>query len=139
VKLAGVNAYLGALLQQLSKNGDNDKLVAAVREQMSAAFNAIGDTRSALLATPYPFDHARKETSMGEFVLDKLPNRDHPVEIYYAADNLIGNFHRLRARSIGCLCAIAEHVESSIGLDPLPEPADDDAQTPAGDTAATPA
>jgi hypothetical protein len=130
LKLSEARNQLETLLQQMSKSGDDQNLITAVRRQMAETFDLVRGSRTMLVATPYPFDHARKETSMGDFVLDKLPGADNPVEIYYAAGNLLENFHRLRARVIGCLCAIAERAETAIGLEPLPDPQDQSAEAP---------
>jgi Zn-dependent protease with chaperone function len=116
------NLKLESLLQQLSKSGNDEKIINATRTQMGTSFERLDALRKAFEEMKYPFDHARQEISVAEYLLEAVPERENPVAIYYGSNSLIGNFHRLRARLIGGLCALAERVEASLGLDPLPEP-----------------
>ena len=85
---------------------------------------------------PYPLDHAKGEISIGHYMLEELPGADDLGAIYDAAQSVVDNLATLSARLVGRLAVVGERVEKLLGLDPLPEPPEEDAskspeQTPA--------
>jgi hypothetical protein len=96
---------------------------ARLMTTMTAHMKSI---RSALSDIEYPFDHARGQINLGEFLLDPLPDAENPGEVYGSAERLLDRFFRLQARILGRKCLMGESVLSAIGLAPLPEPATDD-------------
>jgi len=117
------------MLQALSENNHDEALINATRGQKIATLELIKETRKSITGTDYPFGHAKKKVSIGEYAFEDFPDPENPVEIYSAADALIDNVTRLRARLLGRLCLFAEQVESTLGFGPLLEPADGDDQT----------
>ena len=113
---------MGKLLSILSDNNDNEKLIAHIRQSMQTLFEHITDLRSSFDDLPYPFDHARADISVADYLLKEIPDRENPVALYGAA-NAIGNaLPPLQARVLGRLCQIAECVETHFGLPLLEDP-----------------
>ena len=55
---------MGALLNQISGNEENQHLMAAIERQMDALRKAIGSLHRALSEQPYPLDHAKGEITI---------------------------------------------------------------------------
>jgi hypothetical protein len=116
-------AALGMLFQRFPGHEREEKMIEAIRKWTSMIANRVRDIRSALMATPYPFEHARTGIAIGEYLLPNLPDEGNPGSVGQAGDSLIRSFTELRARTLGRLCRMAEIVEAELGLEPLPEPA----------------
>lgn len=72
----------------------------------------------------YPFDHSRPDITLRQFAIPFIPPY-HDVPAVAAAIQLL--FDRLitvQVRLFAKLTVAAEKVESAIGLQPLPQPAD---------------
>ncbi|MBT4865686.1 MAG: M48 family metalloprotease, partial [Planctomycetaceae bacterium] len=125
-KLRNDQASMGMLFQNLEGNEENERLIDAIRRRMEAIDNDIRKIRRPLNSVDYPFDHAKGEISIAKFALPDLPDSEVPGEIYEAADALINSIYRLAARLTGRLCVLAEQVETLLGLEPLPEPPEEE-------------
>ena len=113
---------MGKLLSILSDNNDNEKLINHIRQSMQTLFEHITDLRSSLAGLPYPFDHARADISVADYLLKEIPDRENPVALYEAADAIGNALPPLQARVLGRLCQIAECVETHFGLPLLEDP-----------------
>jgi hypothetical protein len=128
--LALGSSRLVALFEQLSQDNSNQATIQMLQDQLGRSRSLIVNIRAALDSFAYPYDHAKGQISLGEFALSELPDGDNPGQIYEASGSLIESTSRLRARLAGHLCLVAERVESALGLEPLPEPAEEDAESP---------
>lgn len=115
---------LGKLLSILSDNNDNEKLINHIRQSMQTLFEHITDLRSSFEDLAYPFDHARADISVADYLLKEIPDRENPVALYEAADGIGNALPPLQARVLGRLCQIAECVETHFGLPLLENPAE---------------
>lgn len=106
----------------------NDKLVPRFKEIVGVMRGKIAAIQEAFKAHPYPFDHANKNLSIGEYLVKELPAEDEAGEIHSAAEKAVDYFANLHARVLGRLCQAAEVVETRLGFKPLPDPAEDSGQ-----------
>ena len=116
------NQRLAALFEQLSRDNSNTAAWQSLQEQLQNSRLAIDSFRGKLAALDYPYSHAQGRISLANFALKAVPPADNPAAVYEAAGCLIESTSRLRARLMGHLCAMAEQVESALGLPPLEEP-----------------
>ncbi len=122
VELRNALASLGILLSKWEGNEQNERLGDRIREGMTSLHGQVSAIRHLLKATDYPFDHARKDISVGAYVIAEMPQEEDLGGILDAADALVRTLPHLRARIVGRLCQVAEEVEKVLGLEPLPEP-----------------
>ncbi|MBK7403223.1 MAG: hypothetical protein IPJ41_00980 [Phycisphaerales bacterium] len=71
----------------------------------------LHELRLPFLDTPYPFDHARGEVSVGAYLLDREPAPTDPRAVYAAAIGCVESFSSLHFRILSELAQIAERVE----------------------------
>ncbi|MEZ6033393.1 MAG: M48 family metalloprotease [Planctomycetaceae bacterium] len=117
---------LGKLLTHLSGHNDNQQLVTHIRQDMRELYEQIEHLRSCFEGLAYPFDHARADISVADFLLKELPDAENPVSLYEAADEIGHALPPLQARIIGRLCQIVECVETHYGLPMLEDPPEPD-------------
>jgi len=117
---------MGKLLSILSDNNHGQPLIAQINERMTELYDHITHLRESFESIPYPFDHARADISLADYLLKQLPDRENPVALYEAADSIGNALPPLQARVTGRLCQIAEMVETHFGLPLLEDPPDDD-------------
>ena len=117
---------LGKLLSILSDGNENAAVFEKIHSQMTELNDLIVDMHSSFQQTPYPFDHAKADISMAEYMLKTLPDHENPVEIYEAADTIGNSLPPLQARVLGRLCQFVEQVESTLGMPLLEDPPEDD-------------
>ena len=115
---------LGKLLSVLSDNNENPQLITQIKNHMSELSEQITHLRESFKATPYPFDHARADITVADYLLKELPDPENPVALYEAADSIGNALPPLQARVTGRLCQIAEMVETHFGLPLLEDPPD---------------
>ena len=113
---------MGKLLSILSDNNDNEKLIHHIRQSMQTLFEHITDLRGSFEGLAYPFDHARADITVADYLLKEIPDRENPVALYEAASAIGNALPPLQARVIGRLCQIAECVETHFGLPLLEDP-----------------
>ena len=113
---------LGALVNYLKGNEEDEKLVRRIRHKMKEVRKSLGVLKDRLIETGYPFEHAQANMTLGEFVIGAIPSEDDLgplLEVAYAA---IDRIFRVYARLAARLARLAETVEKALGLPPLPEP-----------------
>lgn len=92
----------------------------------------VDDVRASLDFTPYPFDHAGKEMSAGEFLGPRTTPRMAPFDMFRLGGMIYHRVRELYGRSLGVIASYAEAVEAAVGLPPLPKPAPLDKPRPDG-------
>ena len=113
---------LGKLLSILSDHNENASLIQHIKQSMQELFDHVVHLRSSFEDLPYPFDHARPDISMADYLLKELPDSQNPVALYEAADTIGHALPSLQARVTGRLCQRAECVETFFGLNLLDDP-----------------
>jgi predicted Zn finger-like uncharacterized protein len=117
---------MGKLLTVLSDNNENPPLIAQIRNHMSELSEQIQHLRESFESTSYPFDHARADITVADYLLQELPDPENPVALYEAADSIGNALPPMQARVTGRLCQIAEMVETHFGLPLLEDPPEDE-------------
>lgn len=115
---------MGKLLTLLSDNNHGESLVAQIKLRMSELNEHIVHLRDSFESIPYPFDHARADINVADYLLKELPDPENPAALYEAADSIGNALPPMQARVTGRLCQIAEMVETQFGLPLLNDPPD---------------
>ena len=68
------------MLQALSENNHDEALINATRGQKIATLELIKETRKSITGTDYPFGHAKKKVSIGEYAFEDFPDPENPVD-----------------------------------------------------------
>jgi len=122
LELRNSHAALAVLLSNLEGNEQNADLIKAIRSQMSTLFDKLAAVRGELSSVAYPFDHAKGQISVGEYALGEMPTRDDLGGVFGAGEEMLDKLPSVYGRMVARLAAIAEQVESAVGLKPLPKP-----------------
>ncbi len=117
---------MGKLLSLLSESNDNPQLISQITDRMAEMKDHILHLRESFEGILYPFDHARAEISVADYLLKEIPDGENPFELYEAADSIGNALPPMQARVTGRLCQIAEMVETHCGLPLLEDPEDDE-------------
>jgi hypothetical protein len=115
---------LAALLNAYQPRGNNQLLVNAILAAARKTLAALSQFHDSLGRVPYPYDHLDPSTTMYSYVLKQLPAADAVGEVYHAAEGTLDSLYTLYLRILSDLAARAEKVEESLGMPPLPEPAE---------------
>ena len=126
LEIRDAQIVLGKLLSILSDGNDNPTILENIHSQMVELSDLIVDMHASFQQTRYPFDHAKADISMAEYMLKTLPDPENPIELYEAADTIGHSLPPLQARVLGRLCQFAEQVESILGQPLLTDPPEDD-------------
>ena len=113
---------LGRMIHELESSEKNEKLVEQIKRFIGSMFRQLQGIQEAFADIPYPFDHARKQVSVADFLVESQPDEDDPGEMYEASDRLADRFMQLHTLVFGRLCQAAETVEGFFGMPLLPEP-----------------
>jgi hypothetical protein len=117
---------MGKLLSLLSESNDNPQLISQITDRMAEMKDHILHLRESFEGILYPFDHARADISVADYLLKAIPDGENPFELYEAADSIGNALPPMQARVTGRLCQIAEMVETHCGLPLLEDPEDDE-------------
>ena len=117
---------MGKLLSLLSESNDNPQLISQITDRMAEMKDHILHLRESFEGILYPFDHARADISVADYLLKEIPDGENPFELYEAADSIGNALPPMQARVTGRLCQIAEMVETHCGLPLLEDPEDDE-------------
>ncbi|MCM8540129.1 MAG: M48 family metalloprotease [Lentisphaeraceae bacterium] len=91
--------------------------------------NKLSDNLGSVLKTqkdkmkkiPFPFPHSQGDISLGDYVIEELPEDDDGVGKFIAAGDVYEKISNLYFRILGQLILIVEQVEIAAGLGPFPE------------------
>ncbi|MDR0390844.1 MAG: M48 family metalloprotease, partial [Planctomycetaceae bacterium] len=98
-----------------------------VEENVDSVRRMCKHYRVAFEDTPYPFDHARRETTLSSFLVPEWNETEWSTNNYYIAfEILIPRLLTTYSLMLGECLAIALGVEQVLGLKPLPVPPPDD-------------
>ena len=124
-------SVLGALFSRLEGQKENATLLGTLEKNISQLVRQIRDLQHELSQVRYPFDHAKAEPTVAEFLLPQPFNENDWGAVLNAGHALVEGFPRLYARMFGRLTALAEEVESLLGLPRLPQPEEAKQEAPA--------
>lgn len=117
-------AVLRALCSYLETHAKNAGLLGSLEKNVSLLARQIRDLQFELSQTRYPFAHAKGEPTLSEFLLPEPFSDSDPMAVLSAGGALLDGFGTLCARLFGRLTALAEEVETLLGLPRLPQPAE---------------
>lgn len=123
-------SVLGALFSRLEGQKENATLLGTLEKNISQLVRQIRDLQHELSQVRYPFDHAKAEPTVAEFLLPQPFNDGDWGAVLNAGHALVEGFPRLYARMFGRLTALAEEVESLLGLPRLPQPEEANEEAP---------
>lgn len=120
-------APLSALLSCVGENEKNAALISAIRLGSAAIRERLAAIHKRLAGCPYPFNHAEADMTLDRYVFGfpagkELPDADEIGAIGSLASDAMNKVFALHHRSLSHLSAVAEKIESGLGLAPLPEP-----------------
>lgn len=125
IQMRNTHAGLQALFTKLGSLHKQDLVNELVRE-IKDVYQRLARLRESLLLVGYPFDHANRGTTMADYALPAMPERDDIIQIYQAAEQLGMAMVSFYPRLAGRLAIMAEQVETLFGLAPLPEPPEEE-------------
>jgi hypothetical protein len=114
---------LDALLRNLADFRSNESLQSQVIDQGARLADRVRALMKPLEAQPYPFAHGKGQVSIAAHAdAANIPPRN-PVASVEAAGRLLAAVDDVYIRCLSRLAVAAEGVETSLGLEPLAEPA----------------
>ena len=126
IDLFDQHAVMQMCLQLLDANSENETAANLLRKIASDVVQIVRGLHASLDHQSYPFDHAKGEISIADYVLAELPHNDDLGAYFEASETMSTTLLRLYSRTLGGLCLIAEQVEKAVGLPPLPDVEDGD-------------
>jgi hypothetical protein len=87
----------------------------ALRERLCSIEESMSDQL-------YPFDHARADTTLKEFLLPHIPGEKKATGILDAAEQFQSRLLTVQLRLFARLARVAEKIEDVVGMPPLPDP-----------------
>ncbi len=115
-------AGLAPLCEHIEGNEDNQRLIEAILDRTEKMYNRLKLVYKALGKQRYPFDHAKEDMTLRDYVFSIIPEPDDLHGIVGVAGEMIERMAMLQVRLFARLAFIAEKVESAVGLSELPDP-----------------
>lgn len=119
-ELGALGSMLGAFTVT---RGMDEHYASAVVSKVRDVCDAVNRLRLALGHERYPFDHARPNATLADFVHETLPNPSDPRQAGDCAALTLSRLHALHTRVLGHLAALATQVESDLLRRPPNAPA----------------
>jgi Zn-dependent protease with chaperone function len=119
LKLRNNHAALGALCANLSGNERNEPLIDAIRDRMNQVAAQLNGLRQLWMRIDYPFDHARGQMTLAQYLVPGAFSSDDLGGVHDAAQGVLERLPPLYVRVSGRLASIAVQVETAIGLPQL--------------------
>lgn len=114
---------LSALLESGSGAGQNPPAFPkTLRRVLEETANLLAQLRAALADRPYPFDHAKANLTIGEFLIEQAPSAEDVGAVAGTIENLLDQFPHLYGRIFGQICWVCEQVETWLDLPLAAEP-----------------
>jgi hypothetical protein len=115
-------ASLIALIGHAENAPNREVLQGRVERESLAIRTALAQIRDHLAPLAYPFEHAEKEMTIGNYIVPGIPDATDYGNLLEAASDALPRYGELSLRIAGELCRIAEAVETTLGFPPLPLP-----------------
>ncbi len=113
---------LGMLMSLVDENGRNQAYWVELQRVAAIVRDLLGKLHEALVATPYPFEHAGGDIHVSQYLLEEIPPSDQVGELSLAAEEMLAKLLALYFRAMAQLAVTAERVEAALGLPRLPDP-----------------
>lgn len=117
-----VYQQLLVLVQHIEGNEDHPVLTEAIHSTMNEVYDLLASLKKQLGGTAYPFSHTQQNITLGDFVIQQLPEENNLGALFEVTQSILDKFSRVYARLIARLAHSAEIVEELVGLPRLPEP-----------------
>ncbi|MHC4248429.1 MAG: M48 family metallopeptidase [Planctomycetota bacterium] len=125
-------AALSALFAHVEGNERNPALASAVRLHSGRVRKALREIQESLGDAPYPFDHARGPVSLRRFAVPAVPPVGEYGPCLEAGGSALDSLFTVYVRALGSLAAVVERVEAAHGLEPMPDPPEENPDDGAG-------
>jgi hypothetical protein len=99
--------------------GDTSTLAHEALSASEQLVESMRSLRANWLHLPYPFDHAKKDVTVGAQITPEILDHEDVASVASAAERLIDGFHALRGRCLAYLVVAAQSVEDALGLSPI--------------------
>lgn len=116
---------LARLLQKFNSgnNQKNEPLINAILRAGRALSEDLTRFSTLLpVGIDYPFDHARENITIGEFILERVPDTKDIGELMDAMSGATDRLFDLQKRCLGALAVAVLEVETALKLPPLERP-----------------
>ena len=116
----------------IAGNEQNAQLFAKLDGLLDGSHTILIALHQEFAAVTYPFKHADGTVSVAKYAIGSVPEKEKPSDVFRTNDDAVQQFVSLYYRLVGRLAAIAERIETLVGLEPLPLPPTDegDAEEP---------
>ena len=121
IPLTHMHGVLGLLIERLPEDDNTDSYFAAIRGITRYLTPTVQLLRNAWSRIPYPYNSHDDELTLGKYLIPDPPVGDQASVIFGCCDQAVNSTFPLYLRVLGDLTLIAESVEKSLGLEPLPE------------------
>lgn len=112
-----------------SANSRNEEFLTGLVETVAALRKRLQSIHKEMGNYIYPLNHQKKEMTIREFALPYIPDEDNWGDMLNVSDELMSKLVVVQLRLFARLAKIAEQVENTLGLPPLPEPKEDKRKT----------
>jgi hypothetical protein len=117
---------LGMLLSRLRPEHNSESLIAVVLRRSEKVCADLSALHAELRSTPYPFEHAEQNVTMARYAIPAVPVPQQVGHVHRAAEAALDGCYGVYMRILSALAERAERVEQSLGLPPMPQPAEKD-------------
>lgn len=120
-KLGSLAITVRVLMSAYNARQPSQKLVQRVVQSCNAVVEALRTIARKLEPIPFPFAHATEGISIRHIVVPREPADRDPVDTHECAVVALNAYSGLTVRVLAELAQLAEGVESSAELEPLPD------------------
>ncbi len=117
---------LGAVVGALQENNENAKLVERFQRLAEQLHENLMKLRESWKPVPYPFDHTDASMTLGQFIVPDTPDINDVGSLYNLTQETLNRGFGVYHRVLGRLGRGAEEAEETLGLEPLPEPPEEE-------------
>jgi hypothetical protein len=121
---------MGTLFSQCKPESNPDELVGAVIAASRKLSNSMSQIHATLAPIPYPYEHVERHVTLAGYAMNQVPPPEAVGDVYSTADAMLEAIYSLYMRILSDMAGHAEEMEKSLGLDPLPEPIDEEEPEP---------
>lgn len=115
---------LGLLMSRVQDHGRNQAYWVELKRVAAIVRDLMVKVHDAMVATPYPFEHASGAIQVSEYLAQEIPPADEAGDLAVAAEEMLAKLLALYFRATAQLSVTAERVEAALGLPRLPDPPD---------------
>jgi Zn-dependent protease with chaperone function len=107
------------LIDRLKTDSKNKQAIKVLVRTAHDLRQSLGELRSTLLTTDYPFPHAAGRLSLGMFIVESIPPEDDIGALLGHAARALDQFWPAYYKILGPLLSITVAVEDGLGLPPV--------------------